>query len=463
MEIAIVIFVIAVIFIARSVKVVPQQNAWVKERLGKYAGTLTPGLNFLVPFVDKVAYKHSLKEIPLDVPSQICITRDNTQLQVDGILYFQVTDPMRASYGSSNYIMAISQLAQTTLRSIIGRLELDKTFEERDMINAKVVEAIDEAALNWGVKVLRYEIKDLTPPAEILRSMQAQITAEREKRAVIATSEGKRQEQINLAEGQKQAAIAKSEGEKQAQINNAEGEAAAITAVAEASAKAIAYIAQAIERPAGAIDDAAQQLDPHRQVARAVLRPAPPVRHAARRRQHAFDGEHARAGHDAFGVTLRHQEQALALEPDHFGLDLAAGGGDRAGRAHGQAQADAFHHQARHARDAARNLQRLGKADERVAIADIRFPARRVAVVRRHLGRVQGGVVVHVTGSASRHWPPVRGSGVASAPRPGHRSGCWPFQRGSRRARSTHSRRCASHRWPVLRPCHGAPVRRLAD
>ena len=251
MEIAIILLVIAVIFITRSVKVVPQQNAWVVERLGKYHATLAPGLNFLVPFIDRVAYKHSLKEIPLDVPSQVCITRDNTQLQVDGILYFQVTDPMRASYGSSNYIMAISQLAQTTLRSIIGRLELDKTFEERDMINAKVVEAIDEAALNWGVKVLRYEIKDLTPPAEILRSMQAQSTAEREKRAVIATSEGKRQEQINLAEGQKQAAIAKSEGEKQAQINNAEGEAAAITAVAEASAKAIAYIAQAIERPGG--------------------------------------------------------------------------------------------------------------------------------------------------------------------------------------------------------------------
>lgn len=251
MEVAIILLVIAVIFITRSVKVVPQQNAWVVERLGKYHATLAPGLNFLVPFIDRVAYKHSLKEIPLDVPSQVCITRDNTQLQVDGILYFQVTDPMRASYGSSNYIMAISQLAQTTLRSIIGRLELDKTFEERDMINAKVVEAIDEAALNWGVKVLRYEIKDLTPPAEILRSMQAQITAEREKRAVIATSEGKRQEQINLAEGQKQAAIAKSEGEKQAQINNAEGEAAAITAVAEASAKAIAYIAQAIERPGG--------------------------------------------------------------------------------------------------------------------------------------------------------------------------------------------------------------------
>ena len=251
MEIAIVIFVIAVIFIARAVKVVPQQNAWVKERLGKYAGTLTPGLNFLVPFVDKVAYKHSLKEIPLDVPSQICITRDNTQLQVDGILYFQVTDPMRASYGSSNYIMAVTQLAQTSLRSVIGKLELDKTFEERDIINAQVVQAIDEAALNWGVKVLRYEIKDLTPPAEILRAMQAQITAEREKRAVIATSEGKRQEQINLADGEKQAAIAKSEGEKQAAINNAEGEAAAITAVADATAGAIERIAAAIRQPSG--------------------------------------------------------------------------------------------------------------------------------------------------------------------------------------------------------------------
>ena len=251
MEIAIILLVIAVIFITRSVKVVPQQNAWVVERLGKYHATLAPGLNFLVPFIDRVSYKHSLKEIPLDVPSQVCITRDNTQLQVDGILYFQVTDPMRASYGSSNYIMAISQLAQTTLRSVIGRLELDKTFEERDMINAKVVEAIDEAALNWGVKVLRYEIKDLTPPAEILRSMQAQITAEREKRAVIATSEGKRQEEINLAEGQKQAAIAKSEGEKQAAINNAQGQAAAITEVANATAVALARIGTAIRQPGG--------------------------------------------------------------------------------------------------------------------------------------------------------------------------------------------------------------------
>ena len=251
MEIALVIFVIAVIFIARSVKVVPQQNAWVKERLGKYAGTLSPGLNFLVPFIDSVAYKHSLKEIPLDVPSQVCITRDNTQLQVDGVLYFQVTDPMRASYGSSNYIMAITQLAQTSLRSVIGKLELDKTFEERGIINAQVVQAIDEAALNWGVKVLRYEIKDLTPPTEILRSMQAQITAEREKRALIAASEGRRQEQINIATGEREAAIARSEGEKQAAINNAQGEAAAILALAEASARAIERVAGAIQRPGG--------------------------------------------------------------------------------------------------------------------------------------------------------------------------------------------------------------------
>ncbi len=246
-----ILLAVAITFIMRTVKVVPQQSAWIIERLGKYHATLNPGLNFLVPFIDRVAYRHSLKEIPLDVPSQICITRDNTQLQVVGILYFQVTDAMRASYGSSNYVMAITQLAQTTLRSVIGRLELDRTFEERDSINAQVVNAIDEAALNWGVKVLRYEIKDLTPPADILRAMQAQITAEREKRAVIATSEGKRQEQINLADGQKQAAIAKSEGEQQAQINNAQGEAAAILAVAEATAQALERVGHAIRQPGG--------------------------------------------------------------------------------------------------------------------------------------------------------------------------------------------------------------------
>ena len=251
MEIALLLLVIAAIFVTRSVKVVPQQHAWVVERLGKYQSTLAPGLNFLIPFIDKVAYKHSLKEIPLDVPSQVCITRDNTQLQVDGILYFQVTDPMRASYGSSNYIMAVTQLAQTSLRSVIGKLELDKTFEERDVINAQVVFAIDEAALNWGVKVLRYEIKDLTPPTEILRAMQAQITAEREKRALIAASEGRRQEQINIATGEREAFIARSEGEKQSQINMAQGEAAAIISVADATAEAIRKVAAAIQEPGG--------------------------------------------------------------------------------------------------------------------------------------------------------------------------------------------------------------------
>ncbi len=247
----IVILVIAAMFIARSFKVVPQQHAWVVERLGKFHATLTPGLNLLLPFIDRVAYRHSLKEIPLDVPSQVCITKDNTQLTVDGILYFQVTDPMRASYGSSNYIVAITQLAQTTLRSVIGKMELDKTFEERTSINTAVVHALDEAAQNWGVKVLRYEIKDLTPPAAILHSMQAQITAEREKRALIAASEGRRQEQINIATGEREAFIARSEGEKQARINNAQGQATAIVVVAEANADAIRKVAQAIREPGG--------------------------------------------------------------------------------------------------------------------------------------------------------------------------------------------------------------------
>jgi regulator of protease activity HflC (stomatin/prohibitin superfamily) len=248
---ALILIVAAIVFLYRLVKVVPQQNAWVVERLGKFHAVLPPGANILIPFIDNVAYKHSLKEIPLDVPSQVCITRDNTQLQVDGILYFQVTDAMRASYGSSNYVVAITQLCQTTLRSVIGKMELDKTFEERDMINGLVVNALDDAASNWGVKVLRYEIKDLTPPAEILRSMQAQITAEREKRALIAASEGRRQEQINIATGQREASIARSEGEKQAEINKAQGEAAAIVAVADATADAIRKIAEAIRSPGG--------------------------------------------------------------------------------------------------------------------------------------------------------------------------------------------------------------------
>ncbi|MBB3211955.1 regulator of protease activity HflC (stomatin/prohibitin superfamily) [Herbaspirillum sp. Sphag1AN] len=250
-SVAIVIFFVAIIFVVNTVKVVPQQHAWVVERLGKYHATLGPGLNIVVPFIDRIAYKHVLKEIPLDVPPQVCITRDNTQLQVDGILYFQITDPKRASYGSSNYIAAITQLAQTTLRSVIGKMELDKTFEERDHINTTIVSAIDESAENWGVKVLRYEIKDLTPPKEILHAMQAQITAEREKRALIAASEGRKQEQINIATGEREASIAKSEGEKQASINRAEGQAAAILAIAEASAEAIRKTASAIQAPGG--------------------------------------------------------------------------------------------------------------------------------------------------------------------------------------------------------------------
>ncbi len=243
--------IVIIILLWKGIRIVPQQHAFVVERLGKFAGTLEAGLHVINPLLTRVAYKHDLREIALEVPPQVCITRDNTQLQVDGILYFQVTDPKLASYGSSNFELAITQLAQTTLRSVIGKLELDKTFEERESINAAVVSALDEAALNWGVKVLRYEIKDLTPPETILRSMQAQITAEREKRALIAASEGKRQEQINLASGQREAAIAKSEGEKQAAINKASGDAQATLAMADANAEALRKIAAAIESQGG--------------------------------------------------------------------------------------------------------------------------------------------------------------------------------------------------------------------
>ena len=219
--------------------------------IGKFHKVLNPGLNFILPFIDRVAYKHSLKEVPLDTPSQICITRDNTQLSVDGVLYFQVTDPKRASYGTSNYLIAITQLAQTTLRSVVGKMVLDQTFEERNLINTQVVAAVDEAAVNWGVKVLRYEIKDLTPPEAVLQAMQRQITAEREKRAVIFESEGRKQEQINLANGDREAAIAKSEGEKQSEINIAAGKAQATLMMAKASAEAIRQIAEATQTMGG--------------------------------------------------------------------------------------------------------------------------------------------------------------------------------------------------------------------
>jgi regulator of protease activity HflC (stomatin/prohibitin superfamily) len=241
----------AVAFVLEGVRVVPQQSAFVVERFGRFHATLEPGLNFIVPVFDRVAYRHSLKEVPLDVPEQVCITKDNTQLGVDGILYFQVTDPRLASYGSSNYITAISQLAQTTLRSEIGKMELDKTFESRDEINRQIVSVLDEAGRNWGIKVLRYEIKSLTPPEAILRSMQQQITAEREKRALIAKSEGERQQEINVADGEKQAAVLRSEGEKQAAINRAQGEATALRLIAEANAAAVRAVGEAITDKGG--------------------------------------------------------------------------------------------------------------------------------------------------------------------------------------------------------------------
>ncbi len=248
------IFILAIfaaLFIFKAVRVVPQQEAWVVERFGKFHCVLDPGLNFIIPVMDRVAYRMSLKEVPLDTDSQVCITKDNTQLSVDGVLFYQVTDPRLASYGTSNFVLAITQLAQTSLRSIIGTMALDQTFEERDKINAKVVAAIDEAATNWGVKVLRYEIKDLTPPASILQAMQLQITSEREKRAVIAESEGKKQQAINLAEGKKRALIAESEGQRDSAINEARGKAEAVRVVAEAEAEAIRVVAKSIIEEGG--------------------------------------------------------------------------------------------------------------------------------------------------------------------------------------------------------------------
>jgi len=247
--IAIVAFIIA--FVVEGIRVVPQQSAWVVERLGRFHEVLQPGLNVIIPFVDRVAYKHSLKEVPFDVPEQVCITKDNTQLAVDGIVYYQVTDPRLASYGTSDYLVAITQLAQTTLRSEVGKMELDRTLESRDEINRQIVAVLDEAGRSWGVKVLRYEVKNLTPPEAILRAMQQQITAERERRAVVAKSEGERQQQINIAEGEKQAAILKSEGDKTAAINRAQGEATAVRVIAEATGAAVRAVAEAMSAPGG--------------------------------------------------------------------------------------------------------------------------------------------------------------------------------------------------------------------
>jgi len=245
------IIALAVVFVVEGVRVVPQQSAWVVERLGKFHQILEPGLNVIIPFIDRVAYRHSLKEVPLDVAEQVCITKDNTQLVVDGLIYFQVTDPRLASYGTSDYVTAIVQLAQTTLRSEVGKMELDQSLQSRDVINRQIVAVLDEAGRSWGVKVLRYEVKNLTPPEVILRAMQAQITAEREKRALIAKSEGEKQQEINLAEGEKQAAILTSEGQKQSAINKAQGEATALRVVADATAAAVNVVAEAIGKEGG--------------------------------------------------------------------------------------------------------------------------------------------------------------------------------------------------------------------
>jgi regulator of protease activity HflC (stomatin/prohibitin superfamily) len=246
---ALAIFVIIVV--AKSAVVVPQQSAYVVERLGKYSGTLNAGFHILLPFLDVIRYRHSLKEIAIDIPEQICITRDNVQVGVDGILYLKVLDPERASYGITDYRFAIVQLAQTTLRSEIGKIDLDRTFEERSNINIQVVSELDKASEPWGIKVLRYEIKNITPPQDVLAAMEKQMRAEREKRAVILTSEGQRDAMVNNAEGEKQQVIKASEANKQQQINEAEGQAAAILAVATATAEGIRKVADAIQNAGG--------------------------------------------------------------------------------------------------------------------------------------------------------------------------------------------------------------------
>jgi regulator of protease activity HflC (stomatin/prohibitin superfamily) len=243
--VAVVVAVFAMIVISKIVRVVPQQQGWVVERLGKYYDTLGAGLHILWPFFDTVRYKHSLKEIALDVPEQICITKDNVQVGVDGVLYFKILNPERASYGISDYTYAISQLAQTNLRSEIGKIDLDRTFEERTNINIQVVQEVDKASESWGVKVLRYEIKNITPPQDVLAAMEKQMRAEREKRAVILQSEGERDAAINNAEGHKQQLIKNSEAKKQSQINEAEGQAQAMLAVATATAEGIRKVAEA--------------------------------------------------------------------------------------------------------------------------------------------------------------------------------------------------------------------------
>ncbi|MFT6880215.1 MAG: regulator of protease activity HflC (stomatin/prohibitin superfamily), partial [Arcticibacterium sp.] len=245
-----IVFLVFVIFMM-GVKVVPQQRAFILERLGKYQTTLQPGLNFIIPVVDRIAYKHGLKEQAYDIHEQVCITKDNVQVRVDGVIFLQVIDAHKASYGVNDYVFAVTQLAQTTMRSEIGKIILDKTFVERMAINQAVVSAIDEAAISWGVKVLRYEIKNISPPATVLQAMEKQMQAEREKRAVILESEGTQQSAINNAEGQKTRVVLESEAEKLKQINQAKGEAAAILSVAQATAESVRLVAEAISQKGG--------------------------------------------------------------------------------------------------------------------------------------------------------------------------------------------------------------------
>ncbi|ODS81113.1 MAG: stomatin 2 [Cytophagaceae bacterium SCN 52-12] len=251
MSVAYILLIIVVVAILMAVKVVPQQSAYVMERLGRFHTVLQPGISFIIPFFDRIAYKHSLKEKALDIPEQICITKDNVQVRMDGVIFIQVIDPKKASYGINDYHFAVSQLAQTTMRSEIGKLDLDRTFEERMTINRAVVQAIDEAAISWGVKVLRYEIKNITPPQSVLVAMEKQMQAERERRAVILQSDGEKQAAINVAEGQKQKVVLESEGLRARQINEAEGEAAALLSVAEATAQSIRLVADAISTERG--------------------------------------------------------------------------------------------------------------------------------------------------------------------------------------------------------------------
>jgi regulator of protease activity HflC (stomatin/prohibitin superfamily) len=249
--VVIVLSLLVLLVIAKTARIVPQQSAYVVERLGRYSRTLGAGFHILVPFIDSVQYKHSLKETAIDIPEQICITRDNVQVSIDGILYLKVLDPERASYGISDHRFAITQLAQTALRSEVGKIELDRTFEERTNINTQVVNELDKASEPWGIKVLRYEIKNITPPKDVLNAMEKQMRAEREKRAVILTSEGERDAAINQAEGEKQQVIKASEAKKQQQINEAEGAAAAIMAIATATAEGLRKVAESTQVPGG--------------------------------------------------------------------------------------------------------------------------------------------------------------------------------------------------------------------